>query len=66
VTRNVQKCEAPTLFRECLEVRLDENLDGLFARINLDTNGRVAKVDLVASSIRSSNYGVGDLLAKRG
>src|ERR1700752_4094178 len=39
--------------------RLDENLDGLFAGINLDTNRRVAEIDLMPSSIRSSNDGVG-------
>ena len=44
---DVENSEASTFFREGLEVRLDENLDGLFARINLDTNGRVAKVDKV-------------------
>ena len=59
VAWNVEKREAPTLLRERLEIRLDENLDGLFAGINLDTNGRVAKVDLVPSSVRSSNDGVG-------
>src|SRR5205085_12455878 len=59
VAANVEKCEAPTLLWERLEIRLDENLNGLFAGINLDTNGRVAKVDLVASSVLSSNNGVG-------
>jgi hypothetical protein len=59
VAGNVEKREAPTLLRERLEIRLDENLDGLFAGINLDTNRRVAKVDLVASSILSSNNSVG-------
>jgi hypothetical protein len=59
VAGNVEKGEAPTLLREYLKVRLDENLDSLFARKNLDTNGRVAKVDLVPSSIGSSNDGVG-------
>src|ERR1700731_4713206 len=44
---NVDKGEAPTLLRERLEIRLDENLDGLFARINLDTNGHVTEIDLV-------------------
>ena len=34
---------------------LDENLHGLFAGINLDTNGRVAEINLVASSVHSSN-----------
>ena len=44
VAGNVDKGEAPILLRECLEIPLDENLDGLFARINLDTNGHVAKI----------------------
>ena len=59
VARNVEKCEAPTLLWEHVEIRLDENLDGLFAGINLDTNRRVAEIDLVASSVFSSNDGVG-------
>jgi len=59
VAGNVDKGKAPPLLREHLEIRLDENLDGLFARINLDTNGRVAEIDLVASPVFSSNYGVG-------
>jgi hypothetical protein len=59
VARNVEKGEAPMLLRERLEIRLDENLDGLFAGINLNANGRVAEIDLVPSSVRSSNDGVG-------
>jgi hypothetical protein len=59
VAGNVEKCEAPTLLWERLGIRLDKNLDGLFAGINLDTNGRVAKVNLVASSVLSSNDRVG-------
>ena len=59
VARNVEKCEAPTFLRERLEIRLDENLDGLFAGINLDTNGRVVEIDLVSSPVRSANNGVG-------
>ena len=51
VAGDVEKGEAPTLLRERLEIRLDKNLDGLFAGINLDMYGRVAKVDLVASSV---------------
>jgi hypothetical protein len=67
VAGNVEKCVAATLLWERLEIRLDKNLDGLFAGINLDTNGRVAKVDLVPSSVRSSNDGVGHYrLAFRG
>jgi hypothetical protein len=61
VPRNVDKSKAPTFLRERLEIHLDENLDGLFAGINLDSNGRVAKVDLVPSSVHSSNDGVGHM-----
>ena len=57
VAGNIQKGETPTLLRERLEARFDENLDGLFARINLDTNRRVAKVDLMASPNRASDDG---------
>jgi hypothetical protein len=61
------KREAPTFLRKRLEIRLDENLHGLFAGINLDTNGRVAEMDLVSSFVRSSNDGVGHYrLAFRG
>ena len=56
---NVEDGEAPSLLRERVEIRLDENLDGLFAGIDLDTNRRVAEIDLVPSSVRSSNDGVG-------
>ena len=43
VAGNVEKRKSATLLGERLEIRLDENLDGLFAGINLDTYGRVAK-----------------------
>jgi hypothetical protein len=59
VAGNVGKREAPTLLRERLEIRLDENLHGLFAGINLDTNRRVAEIDLMASPAFSSNDSVG-------
>src|SRR6202023_145018 len=59
VAWKVEKLEAPTLLRERLEIRLDENLDSLVAGINLDTNRRVAEIDLVASSVCSANDGVG-------
>jgi len=58
VAGNVNKGEPAMLLGERLEIRLDENLDGLFAGINLDTNGRVAKVHVMASSVLSSNDGV--------
>jgi len=45
--------------RERLEIRLDGNLDGLFAGVDLDTDSRIAKVDLMAASVLSSNDGVG-------
>jgi hypothetical protein len=59
VAGNVEKGEAPTLLRERLEICLDVNLDGLIAGINLDTDRSVAKVNLVASSVFSSNDSVG-------
>jgi hypothetical protein len=59
VAGNIENGEAPTLLRERFEIRLHENLDGLFAGVNLDTNGRVAKFNLVSSPVFSSNYGVG-------
>ena len=45
--------------RERLEIRLDEKLDGLLAGVDFDTNSLIAKLDLVASSVPSSNDGVG-------
>jgi hypothetical protein len=56
---NIEKGKTATLLREHLGIRLDENLDDLFAGINRNTNRRFAKVDLVSSSVRSSNDGVG-------
>jgi hypothetical protein len=54
VAGNVENGKAPTFLRERVEICLDENLDGLFAGINLDPNRRVAEIDLVPSSVRSS------------
>ena len=45
---NIQKGEAPTLSWDRLEIRLDKDLDGLVAVINLDTNRCVAEADLMA------------------
>jgi hypothetical protein len=59
VVGNVENGEAPTLLRERLEIRLDGNLDGLFTGMYLDANRRVAKINLVMSSVVSSNDGVG-------
>src|SRR6266446_7023273 len=59
VARDVENGEAPTLLWERLKIRLDENLDRLFTGMNLDTNGRIAKVNFVASSVLSSNDDVG-------
>jgi hypothetical protein len=67
VAGNIENGKATTFLRECLEIRLDENLDGLFAGINLDTNRRVAEIDLVSSPVCSANDGVGHYrLAFRG
>src|SRR5215472_10731051 len=59
VTGNVENGKAPPPFWEGLEISLDKNLDRLFAGVNLNTNRPIAKVYLVASSLLSSNDGVG-------
>jgi hypothetical protein len=43
LARNVKTGKASTLLRQRRVVRLDENLDGLFAGADLDTDGLVAK-----------------------
>ena len=58
VAGNVEKGETATLLWKHVEIRLDENLDGLFAGVDLDTDGSVAEVNLVASSVLASNDGV--------
>jgi hypothetical protein len=58
VPENVENGETPTFLRERLGIRLDKNLDGLFAGVDLDTDGSVAEVNLVASSVLASNDGV--------
>jgi hypothetical protein len=58
VVGNVENGETPTPLGERLEIRLDENLDGLFAGMDLDADGSVAEVNLVASPAPSSNDGV--------
>jgi len=47
VAGNVEEGEPSTLRWLRLEIGLDENLDGLFAGMNLDANGRVTEVYLV-------------------
>jgi hypothetical protein len=59
VAGDVQNGEAPTPFWERLQIGLDKNLDSLFAGKNLDANRRIAKFNLVASPIPSSNDSVG-------
>jgi hypothetical protein len=58
MARNVEKSDAPPLLGEGLEVRLNKYLDCLFTGVNLNANRRIAKVNLVASSVLSSNDGV--------
>ena len=41
---NIEKGEASTPLGERLKIRLDENLDVLFAGMDLDTDSLVAKV----------------------
>lgn len=54
-----RKGEAPAPTRKRVEIRFDKDLDRLSTGINLDTNRRITKVKLVASSVLSSNDGVG-------
>jgi hypothetical protein len=58
VAGNVENGKAPTLLGERFKIHLDEKFDGLFAGINPDPNRRVAEIDLVSSSVLSSNDGV--------
>ena len=58
VSGDVENGEASTPLGERVEACLDKNLDGLFAGVDLDSNSIVAKVDLVTSSVLSSNDGV--------
>jgi len=52
---NVEKSEAPPSLWERLETRLHIDFDRFFAGMDLHANRPVAKVDLVASSVLSSN-----------
>ena len=52
---NIEKGEASTPLGERLKIRLDENLDVLFAGMDLDTDSLVAKVNFMAASVPSSN-----------
>jgi hypothetical protein len=56
-----------TPLRERLEIRLDENLDGLFTGVDLDMYSLVSEVEFVASSVPSSNDDVrhGGLVQRR-
>jgi hypothetical protein len=56
--RDVDYSETPTLFSKSLKVCLDEYLNRFLARINLNPNGRIPKVDLVSATILSSNNGM--------
>lgn len=59
VSGDVQKGKAPTLPWEYLEIRLDENLNGLSAGMYFDANRRVAKINLVMLSVVSLNNSMG-------
>ena len=55
VAGRVENGEASTLVRKRLEIRLNKNLDGLFAGTDLDMDGCISKVYLMASPVPSSN-----------
>jgi hypothetical protein len=59
VSGNVEQGKTPTFLRVGLRIRFDENLDSLFAGVDLDTNSLFAEVDFVASPVLSSNDRVG-------
>ena len=59
VTWNMQKSEAALVLGKGLTVGLDNNLDGVFAGKDLDTDRSIPEVDLVTSSVVSSNDSVG-------
>jgi hypothetical protein len=59
VAWDVNYCKATSLFRQRLKICLDENLDGLAAGINLDTDRRIAKIDLMSATVVPTNNSVG-------
>jgi len=57
--RNVDDGEAASFLWKALEICLDEYLDSFFARVNLDANRRISKINLVPPTVLSPNDGMG-------
>src|SRR5712691_7982904 len=58
VAWDVDYCKATSLFRQRLKICLDENLDGLPAGINFDTDRRIAKIYLMSATVLPPNNSV--------
>ncbi len=56
--RKVDYSETATFLWKSLEICFDEYLNRFLARINLNPNGRIAEINLVASTVLSSDNGV--------
>ena len=52
------KNETPPLFRARLEIRLDEDLNGLLAGVHFDADRRIAEIHFVSTTVLSTDYGV--------
>jgi hypothetical protein len=55
VARDIEDRKAPPLFRMRLEVCLDEYLHRFLAGVHFDPERRIAKINLVATTILSSD-----------
>jgi hypothetical protein len=55
MARNADNRKAPFFFWKRFKVRLDKDLNGITAGVNVDANGRIAEIDFVTSSVLSSN-----------
>ena len=50
VTRDVQDCKPPLLFRIPLEICLNEDLDALLASVHFEAHGRIAEINFVPAT----------------
>jgi hypothetical protein len=58
LARDANNSETPTLFWKGFIICLDKNLNGFPACVYLDANGRLAKVNLMAATVLSSDNGM--------
>jgi hypothetical protein len=59
MARNADNRKAPLFFWKRFKVCLYKDLNGITAGVNVDANGRIAKIDFVTSSVLSSNDRMG-------